>query len=154
MGTSVLCYSYFFSLSWTILIKFRVMPWCNRSSRPLFFFYFIFIIVFFFFSPPLRLARWLRLNRKKRFHRCIVWPCDRAKSGELLNSRLRFYFRIDKEKMEADLNLLSFSLSLSFSLWTIERKAREEKKKFFSSSLSLSFFLSFFLFFIPMADIS
>lgn len=78
-------------------------------------------------------------SKKKRFHRCREWPCYRAKSRELLNSRLRFYFRIDKEKMEADLNLFSFSP------WTIERKERKRERRIFlslSRSHSFLFLLS------------
>lgn len=129
-------------LSWTMLIKFRVMPWRNRSSLPYFFF-------FIFFSPPIRLARWLHWNRKKkeRFHRCREWPCYRAKSRELLNSRLHFYFRIDREKMEADLNLFSRRRLLLLSLDNRTQREREEFFLLFAFSLVLiHFFFSSLLY--------
>jgi hypothetical protein len=52
-----------------------------------------------------------------------------------LNSRLRFYFRIDKERW---MLIQIFFLSFSLSPWTTERKAREKKKN--CSLLSFSFF--------------
>jgi hypothetical protein len=116
-----------------ILVKYRIIAWCNIKKGS---------FAFFFLPTPKisPMITFFNRNKKKRFHRSTECPCYRAKSLELLNSRLRFYFRIDKERwMLIQIFLLSLSLPLSLSL-SLDNRTQSKRKEIFSL-LSFIFFL-------------
>ena len=152
MGTSVLCYSF---LSPCRRLLENTVLWndvrLKKGSLP------------FFFIPPLKISPMITSNRnkKKRFHRSTECPCYRAKSLELLNSRLRLYFRIDKASergREREKDGCWFKSSLFIPRGQQNAKGAKEKEREAERGRRgeewRAYFSVVFFFFIPIVDIS